>query len=254
MERELRIYEMSDAANPVSLARSRLLNERFPTEYAATRARRAVSLKGGKYSNDELWSFAMLPDAPAVSGLPSLLRFSQRTSAVLTTVFSAEGDRRHPAVRPAHALSPRGHARDAAMRAGAGRAQEGEKHPTAGAPGATQRGVPVARAVGTLSAGDSGDLVCGGGGGRRERWGLAPERWVPPPPSPRALQAAEEQAPAVGRVPQEHRSVSRKRRHVPRRRPEVPHRRPRVPRRHPGVSRRRRQAPQRHAGVPRRQR
>jgi hypothetical protein len=30
MERELRIYEMSDAANPVSLARSQLLHDRFP--------------------------------------------------------------------------------------------------------------------------------------------------------------------------------------------------------------------------------
>jgi hypothetical protein len=30
MERELRIYEMSKAANPASLARSRLLNDRFP--------------------------------------------------------------------------------------------------------------------------------------------------------------------------------------------------------------------------------
>jgi hypothetical protein len=29
MERELRIYEMSEAANPASLARSRLLNDRF---------------------------------------------------------------------------------------------------------------------------------------------------------------------------------------------------------------------------------
>jgi hypothetical protein len=120
MERELRIYEMSDAANPVSLARSRLLNERFPTEYAATRARRAISLKGGKYSNDDLWSFAMLPDTPAVSGLPSLLRFSQRTSAVLTTVFSAEGDRRHPAVRPAHAPSPRARRREASDGGSAG--------------------------------------------------------------------------------------------------------------------------------------
>jgi hypothetical protein len=38
MERELRIYEMSDAANPVSLARSRLLEEPLAPRYAATRA------------------------------------------------------------------------------------------------------------------------------------------------------------------------------------------------------------------------
>jgi hypothetical protein len=63
MERELRIYEMSEAANPASLARSRLLNDRFPQECAATRVRRAISLKAGRYSNDELWLFVMLPDA-----------------------------------------------------------------------------------------------------------------------------------------------------------------------------------------------
>jgi hypothetical protein len=67
MERELRIYDMSEVANPMSLARSRLLHDRFPQEYAATRARRAINLKAGRYSNDNLWSFVMLPDAPAVS-------------------------------------------------------------------------------------------------------------------------------------------------------------------------------------------
>jgi hypothetical protein len=54
MERELRIYEMSEAANPTSLARSRLLNDRFPPEYAATRARSAIRLKVGWHSNDDL--------------------------------------------------------------------------------------------------------------------------------------------------------------------------------------------------------
>jgi hypothetical protein len=73
MERELRIYEMSEAANPMSLARSRLLNDRFTQEYAATRARCAISLKAGRYNNDELWSFIMLPDALAVSRLSSFL-------------------------------------------------------------------------------------------------------------------------------------------------------------------------------------
>jgi hypothetical protein len=71
VERELRIYEISKAANPTSLARSRLLNDHFPQEYAATRARRAISLKAGRYNNDELWSFVMLPDTPAVSRLSS---------------------------------------------------------------------------------------------------------------------------------------------------------------------------------------
>jgi hypothetical protein len=70
MERELRIYEMSDVANPTALARSRLLHERLPLEYAATRARRAISLKAVRHGNDDHWSFVMLPDAPAVSRPP----------------------------------------------------------------------------------------------------------------------------------------------------------------------------------------
>jgi hypothetical protein len=75
MERELRVYDMSEAANPTSLAHLQLLNDHFPREYAATRARRAISLKAGRHSNDDLWSFVMLPDAPPVSWLPLSFRF-----------------------------------------------------------------------------------------------------------------------------------------------------------------------------------
>jgi hypothetical protein len=67
MKRELRIYEMSEAANLTSLPRSRFLPERLPQEYAATRVRRAVSLKAVRHNNNDIWSFAMLPDAPTVS-------------------------------------------------------------------------------------------------------------------------------------------------------------------------------------------
>jgi hypothetical protein len=59
---------MSEAANPVSLARSRFFSECFPREYAAMRVRQAVSLKAVKHSDDDPWSFVMLPDAPLVSG------------------------------------------------------------------------------------------------------------------------------------------------------------------------------------------
>jgi hypothetical protein len=59
---------MDETTNPV--ARSRLLSERFPREYATTRARWAVSLKAVKQSDGDLWSFVMLPDAPPVSGPP----------------------------------------------------------------------------------------------------------------------------------------------------------------------------------------
>jgi hypothetical protein len=69
MERELCIFEMSDAANPVSVLRSRMLQERFPKEYAATWARRAIKLKSVSHSDDDLWSFVMLPDTKPVSAV-----------------------------------------------------------------------------------------------------------------------------------------------------------------------------------------
>jgi hypothetical protein len=68
MERRLRIFEMDEMADPVALAHSRLVHDRFPQEYAATRVRRAVNLKAVKTSNDDLLSFVMLPDSPLVSG------------------------------------------------------------------------------------------------------------------------------------------------------------------------------------------
>jgi hypothetical protein len=45
MERQLRIFEMSEDADPVALAESRLLRDLFPWQYAATRARRAIDLR-----------------------------------------------------------------------------------------------------------------------------------------------------------------------------------------------------------------
>jgi hypothetical protein len=70
MERELRIYEMAETGNSVSLARSRLVHDRFSREYVATRARCAISLKAVRHSDDDLWSFVMLPDTPPVSKPP----------------------------------------------------------------------------------------------------------------------------------------------------------------------------------------
>jgi hypothetical protein len=70
MERELRIFEMTEEADPTALARSRLLHERLPQEYAATRARRAINLRSVPHSREDLWSFIMLPNAPVVSRLP----------------------------------------------------------------------------------------------------------------------------------------------------------------------------------------
>jgi hypothetical protein len=75
MERRLRIYEMTEEADPTALARLRLLREHFPREYAATRARRAINLRTMSTDHDDLWSFIMLPDAPPVSRLPLSFRF-----------------------------------------------------------------------------------------------------------------------------------------------------------------------------------
>jgi hypothetical protein len=84
MERELRIYEMGETADPVLLGHSRLLHDRFHPKYAATMARCAISLKAARHGNDVLWSFVMLPDAPAVSRLPPFFILSRRADAILT--------------------------------------------------------------------------------------------------------------------------------------------------------------------------
>jgi hypothetical protein len=68
MERQLHVFEMSDATDPVALAQSRLLPDPLPQEYAATRARRAINLKAFRHGNDDLWLFVMLPHGPLVSG------------------------------------------------------------------------------------------------------------------------------------------------------------------------------------------
>jgi hypothetical protein len=67
MERPLRIYEMTEIADPVALAKSRLLLGPFPREYAATRARRAIDPKSGRYNDKALWDLEMLPTGPLVS-------------------------------------------------------------------------------------------------------------------------------------------------------------------------------------------
>jgi hypothetical protein len=64
MERLLRIYKMTEDANPVALAKSRLLPSPFPRDYAATRARRAIDPKSGRYDDKALWELEMLPTGP----------------------------------------------------------------------------------------------------------------------------------------------------------------------------------------------
>jgi hypothetical protein len=79
-----------------------------------------------------------------------------------------------------------------------GRAQEGEKDPAAGAPGATERGVSAAREAGALSPDDPGEFVVVIGGGGGERRGAPPREVESPTPSPRAAKAADEQTPMAG--------------------------------------------------------
>jgi hypothetical protein len=92
MERELRIFEMDETANLVALAHSRLVHDRLPLEYTATRARRAISLKAVRHINDDLWSFVMLPDAPPVSGLFPY-SFILPPCAVVTLTFRSSQQR-----------------------------------------------------------------------------------------------------------------------------------------------------------------
>jgi hypothetical protein len=136
MERELHIYEMSDAANPTALARSRLLHERLPPEYAAMRARRAINVKSVRHDNNDLWSFVMLLDAPTVSRPP----FSPRSLAMhrcgLDSYLLAEGDRGRRTIGSTDAPGSGGRPCRAAARTGKGGTHEGEENQTARAPGA----------------------------------------------------------------------------------------------------------------------
>jgi hypothetical protein len=118
MERELSIFEMGETANPVALARSRLVHDRLPLEYTATRARRAISLKAVRHSNDDLWSFVMLPDAPPVSGL-FLFFFILPPHAAGTLTFRSSQQRVTVNAARSDPPTPRARARGAAAIAGA---------------------------------------------------------------------------------------------------------------------------------------
>jgi hypothetical protein len=75
MERPLRVFEMSEAADPIALAKSRLWRDPFPRSYAATRARRAIDLRSGHCNDKELWVLEMLPVGQLVSGFPVFLSY-----------------------------------------------------------------------------------------------------------------------------------------------------------------------------------
>jgi hypothetical protein len=70
MERPLRIFEMTETANPITLARSRMLHGPLLREYAATRARSTVDPKSVR-NDRSLWDLEMLPIGELVSGIIS---------------------------------------------------------------------------------------------------------------------------------------------------------------------------------------
>jgi hypothetical protein len=69
MERPLRIFEMTEEADPVTLARSRTLPAPLLRDYAATRARCAIDPNSGRYNANTLWDLEMLPTGQLVSGV-----------------------------------------------------------------------------------------------------------------------------------------------------------------------------------------
>jgi hypothetical protein len=73
MERPLHIFEMTETADPVALARSRLLPDPFLRAFATTWARRAIDPNSGRCDDMALWALEMLPTGPLVSGVLSFI-------------------------------------------------------------------------------------------------------------------------------------------------------------------------------------
>jgi hypothetical protein len=137
MERPLRIFEMTEIVDPVTLARSRLLPDPFLRAFAATRARRAIDLRSGRWGDDVLWAFEMLPTGPLVSRVLDLVSclasFSSCLRVLSLRLTPADGGPERREVRPAHAPVPRDRACGTTARAGAGGPQEGARHAAPGA-------------------------------------------------------------------------------------------------------------------------
>jgi hypothetical protein len=72
MERPLHIFEMTETADPIALARSRMLQSPLLREYAATRARSAIDPKSAR-KDRSLWDLEMLPTVQLVSGVPDFV-------------------------------------------------------------------------------------------------------------------------------------------------------------------------------------
>jgi hypothetical protein len=135
MERSLRIFEMTEEADPVALARSRTLPSPLLWDYAATRARRAIDPNSGHYNENALWDLEMLPTGRLVSGVLDFVSIFASPSGLSThsNVLPTVGDRERREVRAAHPPLSHARARDAAARAGASGSQEGARDAAQGA-------------------------------------------------------------------------------------------------------------------------
>jgi hypothetical protein len=70
MERPLCIFEMTEEADPVALARSRMLPTPLGRPYALTQARNAVDTRMLARPDRTPWDLEMLPTGPLVSMMP----------------------------------------------------------------------------------------------------------------------------------------------------------------------------------------
>jgi hypothetical protein len=68
MERPLCIFEMIETADPITLARSRMLQSPLLREYTATRAWSAIDPMSVR-NDRSLWDLEMLPTGKLVSGV-----------------------------------------------------------------------------------------------------------------------------------------------------------------------------------------
>jgi hypothetical protein len=73
MERPLCIYEMTEEADPVALARSRMLPTPLERVYALTWARNAVGTRMLQRQDRSPWDLEMLPTGPLVSVILGLV-------------------------------------------------------------------------------------------------------------------------------------------------------------------------------------
>jgi hypothetical protein len=204
MERPLGIFEMHEGADPIALAESRLLSGLFPRKYAATRARYAIDLRPGRNDDATLWAFTMLPIGPLVSGvLPFLVPPNRVVLACFEASFAspvlqiravnaARSDPPTPRSR-AHARVAQqreqewvARRRERSMRRRERRERRSEEFRLR-----EQQGLSSPGTEEYSLSGEEEEEEEESDGGR-----APPERWQSSPPSPRAVEAAEETVPA----------------------------------------------------------